>query len=157
MLACFESVDHPEGRPRSHIIREALVPPLAGFSLPLMIGTTAAVLMGRGVLLTVVIGLPLVLLLASMYAHFRLGQVPAELCLRPGEASVRSVRDILYRTPRVWRPLYDARLEPTQTTLTIGWRTLRCTRHQWPEHEAIQDAVRRARRPLAPTTLSPSS
>lgn len=150
MSSCFRSTYHPGSRPAAHVVSEALVQPLALFAIPLMIGTTAAVLLGQSIVLSLAVGLPLVLGGASVVAHFRLGQLPAEVCLRGGEAALRSVRDIIYGTPRQWRPLYDARLEATQTTLTIGWQTLRCTRNDWPEHDALQTAVRDARRPMAP-------
>ena len=150
MPSCFRSVHHPGSRPAAHVVSEALVRPLAFFALPLMIGTTVAVLTGQSIVLSLAVGLPLVLGGASIVAHFQLGQMPAEVCVRAGEASMRTVRDIIYRTPRAWQPLYDPRLDATQTTLTIGWRTLRCTRAQWPEHDALQDAVRDARRPLVP-------
>jgi hypothetical protein len=150
MPTCFHSTNHPGDRPTAHVVSKALVRPLAALAVPLMAGTTAAVLTGQSVTLALVVGMPLVMASATVYAHFRLGQTPAELCLRPGEAAVRSVRDVLYRTPRRWQPLYDARIDATETTLTIGWRTVRCQQAAWPAHDALQDAVRRARRPLTP-------
>ena len=129
---------------------QALVRPLAALAIPLMAGTTVAVLTGQPATLALSVGMPVVLVGATSYAHFRLGRVPAELCLRSGEAAIRSVRDVLYRKPRRWQPLYDARLDASETMLTVGWETVRCRKAAWPDHDALQDAVRRVRRPLAP-------
>lgn len=157
MRVSFHSVHHPEGLPATHVVGRALVKPVAACVVPVMIGATVAVLQWTSAWPYFSVGLPVALGLASVWTHFTLRRTPAALHLRPGEAAVQSVYDVLRGHPIDWHPVLDARLTHSKTHLTLGLDTQTLTRSTWAEFDDIQDAVRNMRHVGTPSSSSPRS
>jgi len=145
MRETFHSTHHPGDTPRRYVIGEALVRPVAACVLPVMIGATASVLEWHPIWPYMAVGLPTALVAATAWTHFTLSWTPATLHLRANEVGVQSVAQVLYGRPPQWHPLLDARLTPNTIHLTVGLETVTLKRADWPEFDALQDAVRRAR------------
>lgn len=146
MRVSFRSIYHPDGLPASHVFGRALVRPVAACVVPIMIGATVAVLEWTPVWPFFSVGLPLALGVATVWTHFTLRRQPAALHLRPGEAAVQSVWDVM-RDHRIdWHPLLDARVSPSETLLTLRLNTVTLSRQTWPEFDALQEAVEDTRR-----------
>lgn len=142
MKLSFHSIHHPEGLPPSHVVGHALVRPVAACVVPVMIAATVAVLQWTSAWPFFSVGLPIALGIASLWTHFDLHRKPAVLHLRPGQAAIQSVYDVMRDRSPDWRPLLDARLSHSKVNLTLGLSTLTIERSTWPEFDAVEDAVR---------------
>jgi hypothetical protein len=143
----FKSRDHPQGRPRGLVYTNALVKPIAACVTPLMIGATAAALQGQSVWGYLVWGFPGALLVATLWTHFRLSTIPAEVHFRPGQVAIRSLQDVLLGRSPSWNPLYNVQVAPEETEISVGWNTVVCRRAQWPEYAELREAAQQAFHP----------
>jgi hypothetical protein len=101
-------------------------------------------------------GLPGAVGIALTWTRFRLGSTPAELRIRGPQVAILSVRDVLRDAEPDWQPLFDVRVAPDAIHVTLGHdaHTLRHT--EWPEQDALADALRNARsRPADPSSSRP--
>jgi hypothetical protein len=117
---------------------------------PLMIGASASALQGNPVLGYLIWGVPIALVVATLWTHFRLSSTPAELHLRGGQIALRSVQDVLLNRPLTWLPLYNVRVSPDDVEIAVRWNTLICRRSEWPEYESLQDAAQQTFQPQRP-------
>jgi hypothetical protein len=138
----FRSRHHPAGRPAAVVYGRALVRPLGACLTPIMIAATATALEGGSVFPLAAWGAPAALAVAWLWSRFRLAQAPAALHLRGGQAALQSVLDALHDRPLDWQPLLDVRITGDKTNLALGWDTVTLRRADWPEHDALQDALR---------------
>lgn len=143
----FKSVHHPQGRSRGLVYTEALVKPIGACMSPLMIGATASALQGNPVLGYLVWGVPLALVVATFWTHFLLSSTPAELHLQSGQVALQSVHDVLLDRPPDWHPLYNVRVTPEYTEISVRWNTRICRRKEWPEYEQLRDTAKEAFHP----------
>lgn len=109
-----------------------------------MIGAAVAALQGQAAWGYLVWGLPAALVAASLWTQFMLLRTPAELHLRPSQAAVRSIHDVLYNRSPEWSTLHHVRSGPGFTDLSVGWQTYTCYPHRWRKYNALQDAAERA-------------
>lgn len=147
MQQVFHSRHHPGDRPSGLVYTQALVKPIGACMTPLMIGATAAALQGHRVWGYLVWGLPSALIVASLWTHFRLSSLPAEIHVRPGQVAVRSIQDVILRRPPDWHPLHNVRIAPEETQISVGWTTRICRRADWPRYEKLREAAQQAFRP----------
>lgn len=148
----FRSAHHPGDAPSALIYGRALVRPLGACMLPVMIGATTAVLEQLAVLPYLTWGAPAALLAAMAWTRFRLGTTVAEIHIRTGQAAVRSVHDCLWtRAALIWNPIHDIRKDADVLHVTIGWETYTLPYEEWPDHQALLDALQSAR-PTAPSS-----
>lgn len=144
MSTTFRSIHHPEGEPRAAVYSKALVAPVGACVTPLMIGATAAALQGEAVWGFLTWGLPGALIVATLWTQFTLTRRPAVLHLRPGEAAVQSVHDVLYNQSPSWHALHGIHLSQSYTELSVGWRTYTFRPSQWPRYNQLREAAQRA-------------
>ena len=123
---------------------QALVKPIGACMAPLMIGATAAVLQEQEVWGYLVWGVPSALLLATLWTHFRLSSITAEIQIRPGQVAVRSIQDVLLGRPPDWSPLHNVKASPNEVELSVGWTTHICRRANWAHHKSLIDVARQA-------------
>lgn len=112
-----------------------------------MIGATAAVLQEQRVWGYLVWGLPSALLIATLWTHFRLSSIAAEIRVRPGQVAVRSIQDVLLDRPADWNPLHNVKVSPNEVELSVGWSTHICRRGDWVNYRTLSDAAQQAFRP----------
>ena len=143
--SCFASTTHPGAASVYGIYARGFVRPFALCILPVMIGALLAVLQGYPALIFLTLGLPGAAGLAALWTLFGMQTRPAELCVRPGAASVRTVWACLLNLPRRWHPIFDLRTTPATLTLGLGDAAYELDRAAWPESEAMLDALRAAR------------
>lgn len=149
MTDVFTSVHHPGDAPATLVYGRALVGPLGFCMLPVMIGAATAALQETSVLPFMVWGLPAALFVATVWTRFLLGTTPAEIHVRSHQAAVQSVHDCLRDAPLHWQWLHDARREHAALVVTMGFDTYRLRYDEWPDHAALLDALRAARRASA--------
>jgi len=140
----FKSRYHPKGRPPGLVYTQALVKPIGACMTPLMIGATAAVLQEERVWGYLVWGLPSALLIATLWTHFRLSSIAAEIHIRPGQVAVRSIQDVLLGRPIDWSPLHNVKASPDEVELSVGWTTHICRRADWTNYKTLGDAAQQA-------------
>ncbi len=134
-----------------------LARPLGVCTIPIMIGATASALQGQPIWSYVAWGLPAALLVATLWAHFTLRRTVAEIRLRPGQAAVRSVRDVLRDHPPQWHPLYKVRATSWYLEVSLGWNTYEFHPQQWPDYEGLQEGARQAFHPDDTSSVQPPS
>lgn len=144
MPTVFRSVDHPGGLPTAIVYSRALARPLGACVVPVMIGAAAAALQGLPAWGYLVWGLPSAVAAASVWTQFMLIKTPAEVHLRPGQAAVQSVHDVLYDHSPSWHPLYNVRLGRRYLDLSVGWRTYTCRAPRWPDFNRMQNTAEQA-------------
>lgn len=140
----FKSRFHPEDRPRGLVYTQALVKPLGACVAPLMIGATAAALQGHRVWGYLVWGLPSALVVASLWTHFRLSTLPAEIHIRAGQVAVRSVGDVLRARALDWHPLHNVRTSAQEIEISVGWSTRICRRQNWAKYQQLRETAQQA-------------
>lgn len=150
MTDVFTSVHHPDGMPAAVAYGRALVGPLGFCTLPVMIAATTAALQEASVWPFLMWGLPVALLVATLWTRFRLGTTPAEIHIRPREAAVRSVHDCLAAAPLDWQRIHQVRKKHTALIVTMGLDAYRLVYADWPDHPALLDALRAARTASTP-------
>lgn len=153
----FKSVHHPEDTPRGVVFTRALARPLGVCTVPIMIGATASALQGQPVWSYLVWGLPAALLVATFWAQFTLRRRVAEVHLRPAQAVVRSVRDVLNDHSPDWQPLYNVRTTPWRVEVSVGWNTYELDPPHWPEYDTLQEEVQNAFHPDESSSVRPPS
>jgi hypothetical protein len=125
--------------------------------LPVMIGATVEALRG-GVLLPYLLwGSPAAVLVALAWTRFRLGTIPAEICVRSDQAALRSVNDCLRGYPPDWGRVLDLRENSEGLSVAIGWNTYMLRPGAWPNYHALRDALEHARHPTQAASDAPSS
>lgn len=102
-------------------------------------------------------GLPAAMALATVWTYFDLGRRVAALHLRSGEAALMSVRDVLRNRRPDWEPLLDVRLTYDAIHVSAGWAAVSLDRADWPDVDALEDALRAARHGRDPFSQSTSS
>lgn len=157
-MAVFESTHHPGNTPAPLVYGQALLAPLAFFTLPVMIAATAAALQQHLLLPYLTWGLPTALVAATLWTRFRLGATPAEVRVRDHQAAVRSVHDCLGAAPDDhWQWIHEIRSGADALIVTMGFETYRFRYDEWPEHRALLDALRSARAGAASSSQPASS
>lgn len=149
----FRSRHHPGDDSAALVYGRAVARPIGACVVPLMIGATMSVLQSQDPLPYLTMGLPGAVALALTWTRFRLGSTPAALQIRGPQVAILSVRDVLRDAEPNWQPLFDVRVAPDAIHVTLGHDadTLRHT--EWPEQDALADALRHARaRPADPST-----
>lgn len=142
----FKSAEHPGDAPSSAVYSRALARPIGAFLAPIMLGAAAAALQGDPVWGYLLWGLPGALIAATLWTQFRLMRTPAELHLRPGQAAVQSVHEVVHGRPRTWHPLHHVRAGRWDVELSVGWRTYSFRPAEWPNYEELREAAREALR-----------
>lgn len=122
-----------------------------------MVVATASALQGKPVWGYLAWGLPAAILIATLWAQFMLSRTVAEVRLRPGQAAIRSVHDVLYDRSPDWYPLYNVRQTPWHVEMSVGWNTYEFGPRQWPEYEALRTAAREAFHSEASSSAHPPS
>ncbi len=124
----------------------ALVQPLAACMLPVMIATLVAALEGLSLLPFFFWGFPGALVLASAWTAFRLRATPAEVHVDENGGAVRMVWEVLDgRTALPWQGVHDLRLYKRTLIVTVGYQTYELDAADWPDFDALFDALREAR------------
>lgn len=149
MATVFESTDHPKGTPWGLVYTRFLARPLAVCTIPLMVGATTSALLKQPVWAYLVWGLPIALVLATLWTHFSLNRTLAEVSFRPGQAAVRSVGDVLSDQPRDWEPIFNVRTTSWSVEVALGRTTYVFGAERWPNFEALGDVARESFRPQA--------
>jgi hypothetical protein len=116
---------------------------------PIMIGATAAALQGHPVWGYLVWGFPLALAVATLWTHFRLSTLPAEIRIRPGQVTVRSIQDVLLERSLHWHPLYNVEAGPGELKISVGWNTEICRREDWFDFSQLRETTQQAFEPRA--------
>lgn len=163
-VRCFESTWHPNGAPAALVYARAGAAPLAFCTLPVLLLTTAAALMGHVVVPGAPTGLAAALAVATWWTRLRLHRTWAQICVCGAQAALRSVADCLSGEPLRWAPVLDVRAARAALGVTVGYEGADLERAAWPEHEALQEALAEARartrrRPVpyyAPAAPAPS-
>lgn len=140
----FRSVHHPGNRPVASVYSRALARPTGACVIPVMIGAATVVLMGRPAWGFLVYGLPGALIVATAWTHFTLRRRFAELHLRPGEAAVRSVHDILIGRKPEWHPLHGIQAGRWDVKLSVGWRSYVFRAPEWPSYAQLRSVAEEA-------------
>lgn len=109
---------------------------------PVMLGAAASALLENPVWGYLVWGLPSAVVLATLWTQFWLMRTPAELHLRPGQAAVQSVHDVLYNRPLSWHSLHNVRAGRWEVELSVGWRTYTLRPADWSEYDRIRSAAK---------------
>lgn len=147
IMAVFESIHHPGDTPAALVYGRALAAPLGFFTVPVMIAATAAALQQHLLLPFLTWGLPAALIAATLWTRFRLGATPAEVRVRDHQAAVRSVHDCLKTaSDDHWQWIHEIRSGADALIVTMGFETYRFRYNVWPEHRALLDALRSARK-----------
>jgi hypothetical protein len=145
-IVVFRSRHHPGSASWQWVFAVALVRPLTLCMLPLMIAALVTVLQGFPALAYLTIGFPIVLVLALAWTVYRLMTTPAAVFVRTGFAAVRSVWDHLFRKPTwTWLRIFDLRVSRTSLIAGLGDASYVFDRDDWPDPEALLDALRAAR------------
>ncbi|MFQ5571922.1 MAG: hypothetical protein ACE5G0_19760 [Rhodothermales bacterium] len=114
--------------------------------LPIMVGALIAMLQGYPALAFLTLGFPIAVTIASVWTLFRLQATTAEIYVRPGAASVRSVRDCFRKNhPFHWVPILDLRSGERSLTLSLGDTTYELDRTDWPDADALLKTLVMAR------------
>lgn len=142
---CFVSTAHPGPVSASWVYARSFVRPFSLCVLPVMVAALVNVLQGFPALGYLTFGLPGAALVAAAWTLFRLQATPAEVCVRPGAASVRTVWDCLRARRRRWLLILDLRATAGTLTLGLGDAAYELNRAAWPDAEALLDALRAAR------------
>ena len=119
--------------------------PLAVCMLPVMLGGLMTVLQGFPALAYLIAGFPVAIIVAVGWTFFRMHALIAEVHVRPGEAAVRTVWEILRNRPLRWAPIYELRTGKSSLTLAVGDAAYELNRAAWPEADTLLDALRSAR------------
>ena len=152
MVNTFYSVDHPGDAPASAVYSRALARPIGAFIAPVMLGAAATALQGNPVWGFLIWGLPGALIAATLWTQFRLMRTPAELHLRPGQAAVQSIHEVMHERPRTWHALHHVRAGRWDVALSVGWRTYSFQPAEWPEYDQLREAAKEAFRSSHDTT-----
>jgi hypothetical protein len=145
MSMTFHSTLHPHGQPWVLVYGRALVDTLGWCVLPLMVGALAATLQRGDPLPYLVYGLPVALVVASGWTHFRLRTRLAEVHVAEAAAAVRSVWEVMRASPLTWLPVLDLRKTRTTFQFTLGHTPHEQFDAVWPEREALLTALQHAR------------
>jgi hypothetical protein len=145
--ARFRSKTHPGSAASGLVFSRLLAPPLAACMIPVMIGALAAALEGYSLWKFLYIGFPGALLVALLWARFRLQATPVEIFVDHDRAAVRTAWDLI-RRPGVldWFPVLDVRRDEAVLTMTLGLDVYELTYDDWPDGELLVEALRQARR-----------
>jgi len=119
-----------------------------------MIGATAAALQEHQVWGYLVWGLPSALVIATLWTHFRLSSLPAEIHVRPGQVAIQSIQDVLREQPLDWHPLNNVQVSPGELEISVGWSTEICQQQDWPNYPQLREAAQHAFRPHESIPLS---
>lgn len=148
----FRSAAHPQGASAALVYARALVAPLAACTLPVMLGALAAALQGLSVMPFLTAGFPAALLAAWLWARFQLYRTLAEVHVRPcantyAAAAVRTVPECLGAAPRplVWQRVHDLRAGRAALGLALGRESYTLRQAEWPDFDALREALRQAR------------
>lgn len=154
--AVFRSRRYPGSQSRAWVVASYIVEPLAMCMLPVMIGALIAVLEGYPVLPFLTVGFPLALVLAMTWTVFQVFGTIAEVHVRPGAAAVRTVSEALRSPPPplVWKPIFELRTASSMIVVALGDATYELPRQQWPEADALLDALQAARQPTPSSVAS---
>ncbi len=136
----------PANQSYRSVLSTWVIRPIAFCMLPVMIGALIAILEGFPGLPFLTIGFPLALICASVWAWFRIQVTPAALYIREGAASLQTVWESL-RSPskRQWLPIFELRRGPSFVTLALGDATYYLEHDDWPDLEALLNALHEAR------------
>ena len=141
----FRSRHDPGEASRAAVLFRAQTESLAWGAFGLMTVTLAAVLEGASVWLPFFAGLALVVGASALVARGRLDRTPARLEVGGGTARLWSVWEAA--SPRA-RPealgVYEARLVRGELVVSLGDAVESLHRADWPDFEALVDAVRAA-------------
>lgn len=141
----FASTQHPQGAGAALVYGRALVLPLAACVVPVMLLTLAAALQGRFLAPYLYGGWPAAFLLAVVWTRLRLARTPAEVRVRSDAAALRTVLDCALGRPPRWQRVFDLRQAPASVEMALGRDAYELRHEDWPEHEALLTALRRAR------------
>lgn len=143
--SCYVSTAHPGPVTASWAYARSFVRPFTLCVLPVMIAALMDVLQGFPALIYLTTGLPGAALVAAAWTLFRLQATPAEICVLPGSASVRTIWECVRARPRRWLPILDLRITAATLTVGLGDAAYELNRETWPEAEALLEALRVAR------------
>lgn len=148
----FESVHHParaDGRvpSRAYLALDAQARPVALALLAVMTVGLAAALQGGAILWPFVTGTAIAYTLAAAYGQGTLYRTPAEVEVRGPFATIRSVWDTAGSRGRGGiAPVHSARLVRGELVVGLGDSVTTFQREEWPEFDALVDALRGAAR-----------
>ena len=141
MRARFRSRFDPGGASPALLYARALTEPLAWSMTGVMVAATTAVLSGQNPLAWLLPVVPLLYVLASGYAVYRLRSLPAELVLEAGRGVVRSVWEVAAERPFRLYPVVSRRRTRDGLSVALG-RTMHTFQpDEWPDYEALEDAI----------------
>jgi hypothetical protein len=143
----FRSIHHPGHAQLPFVVARAQAQPVALALTAVMIATLGAVLRGEAVLGTVAWAAPLAYFVAAAWSLYELQRRPAEIVIRHGLGTVRSVWDVA-RTrgfvPDTLRlhPLFEPGKKDGQLFVGIGDEVVTLRAAEWPQYRALLDALR---------------
>lgn len=140
----FRSTAYPDA-PAGLVYARALSKPLAACVLPVMTIATAAALLGEPVLTEALWGMAAALVVAAGWARFDLRRTVAEVRVRGGEASLRTVWACLHGQPASWVPVLDVRSTGGVVGLGAGDAEMELDGAYWPQQAALLEALADAR------------
>lgn len=143
----FKSIHHPGDAPAALVYARWLPRPVAACVVPVMIAAMTLALQGDPVLAVMIWGLPASLGLATVWARFQMSKTLAEVHVRAEQAAVRSVQECLGQpAPLAWDHIFEIRKTAGELVVTVGWDTHYLPYAEWPDHHALTEALRAARR-----------
>lgn len=157
MPTTFKSTYHPGDSPWGIVYTRFLARPLGVCTIPLMIGATTSALLNQSVWPYLVWGLPSALALATLWTHFSMARTVAEVGFRAGQATIRSVYDVLLERPFNWKPILNVRTTSWNLELSAGRTTYEMTPEQWREYERLCEAARESFKQQQSRARNPSS
>lgn len=113
--------------------------------LPVMLVTMTIALQSGLILPYLWWGVPLAVLVATAWTRYRLSRTVAEIRVQPPEAAARSVLDYLRGVPPEWGPIVELRDHSSELSVTIGLESFVLQRRDWPDADAMLDALIDAR------------
>jgi hypothetical protein len=142
----FHSHHHPGGTSRATLAVRAQARPVALALIAVMTLGLAAALQGEAFLWPFVAATALAYLAAAAVGQSSLHRTIAEIELRGPFASVRSVWDAAgWRTDGL-APIVSARLVQGELSVGIGDTVMTLRREDWPDFDALTEALRAAAR-----------
>lgn len=140
----FRSRYHPGDAPRSLVVAESLIAPLASVGIPFMVVVLASVLLGHPAL-PYLWALPVLLLVASAWSAYTLRRRLAEVRVWQDRAAVRTVWHVVSRAPVRYEPIFDLRRLDHSALLTVGLDQVDLERAAWPAFEDLLASLRTAK------------
>jgi hypothetical protein len=149
-MKTFHSIHHPGDMSLALVMARAQAQPVALALIAVMVATLPAVLRGEPVLGTVVWVAPLAYGIAAAWSLYELRRRPAELIVRGGFGTVRSVWDVArsresFDAERIrLHPLFEPGKKDGLMHLGIGDTVFTLRPTEWPRYTDLLAALRQA-------------